>query len=174
MEFHCNHWTKFHALHLLCPFLKGKIIWTRKNTLYNQCTLQTLNFFFITELNCSFSLLNSFFCQVLNSFFLIFFSSFESWFDITSISEIAEDIVAKEREQNILHMLHQVCFHCLKYVIFFQVATFPLNIILWHIIDNYIWPQMNIFTNTTVNIYLRASLFSKCEFLTVKIYLLRN
>ncbi|KAJ6661744.1 hypothetical protein lerEdw1_013266 [Lerista edwardsae] len=34
--------------------------------------------------------------------------SFESWFDIASISEIAEDIVAKEREQNILHMLHQV------------------------------------------------------------------
>ncbi|XP_037759594.1 lymphoid-specific helicase isoform X3 [Chelonia mydas] len=34
--------------------------------------------------------------------------SFESWFDITSITEIAEDIVAKEREQNILHMLHQI------------------------------------------------------------------
>ncbi|XP_063163661.1 lymphoid-specific helicase isoform X2 [Candoia aspera] len=34
--------------------------------------------------------------------------SFESWFDITSISEIAEDIVAKEREQNVLHMLHQI------------------------------------------------------------------
>ncbi|XP_054839987.1 lymphoid-specific helicase [Eublepharis macularius] len=34
--------------------------------------------------------------------------SFESWFDITSISETAEDIVAKEREQNILHMLHQI------------------------------------------------------------------
>ncbi|XP_062989268.1 lymphoid-specific helicase [Elgaria multicarinata webbii] len=34
--------------------------------------------------------------------------SFESWFDITSISEIAEDIVANEREQNILHMLHQI------------------------------------------------------------------
>ncbi|XP_048361095.1 lymphoid-specific helicase [Sphaerodactylus townsendi] len=34
--------------------------------------------------------------------------SFESWFDITSISETAEDIVAKEREQNVLHMLHQI------------------------------------------------------------------
>ncbi|XP_066478719.1 lymphoid-specific helicase [Tiliqua scincoides] len=34
--------------------------------------------------------------------------SFESWFDIASISETAEDIVAKEREQNILHMLHQI------------------------------------------------------------------
>uniref|UniRef100_A0A7M4E321 Proliferation-associated SNF2-like protein n=1 Tax=Crocodylus porosus TaxID=8502 RepID=A0A7M4E321_CROPO len=34
--------------------------------------------------------------------------SFESWFDITSITETAEDIVAKEREQNILHMLHQI------------------------------------------------------------------
>uniref|UniRef100_A0A8D2J3L2 Proliferation-associated SNF2-like protein n=1 Tax=Varanus komodoensis TaxID=61221 RepID=A0A8D2J3L2_VARKO len=34
--------------------------------------------------------------------------SFESWFDITSISEIAADLVAKEREQNILHMLHQI------------------------------------------------------------------
>lgn len=36
------------------------------------------------------------------------FPSFESWFDIASISETAEDIIAKEREQNILHMLHQV------------------------------------------------------------------
>ncbi|KAF3827778.1 hypothetical protein GH733_001013, partial [Mirounga leonina] len=34
--------------------------------------------------------------------------SFESWFDITSLSETAEDIIAKEREQNVLHMLHQV------------------------------------------------------------------
>ncbi|OCT56718.1 hypothetical protein XELAEV_18004506mg [Xenopus laevis] len=33
--------------------------------------------------------------------------SFESWFDITGISQNAEDIVAIEREQNILHMLHQ-------------------------------------------------------------------
>uniref|UniRef100_A0A2K6GBV8 Proliferation-associated SNF2-like protein n=1 Tax=Propithecus coquereli TaxID=379532 RepID=A0A2K6GBV8_PROCO len=31
-----------------------------------------------------------------------------SWFDITSLSETAEDIIAKEREQNVLHMLHQV------------------------------------------------------------------
>ncbi|NWH73795.1 HELLS helicase, partial [Piaya cayana] len=35
-------------------------------------------------------------------------SIFESWFDITSITETAEDIIAKEREQNILHMLHQI------------------------------------------------------------------
>lgn len=34
--------------------------------------------------------------------------SFESWFDIAGISQNAEDLVAKEREQNILHMLHQV------------------------------------------------------------------
>ncbi|NXL89278.1 HELLS helicase, partial [Alectura lathami] len=34
--------------------------------------------------------------------------SFESWFDISSITETAEDLVAKEREQNILHMLHQI------------------------------------------------------------------
>ncbi|XP_041427007.1 lymphoid-specific helicase [Xenopus laevis] len=34
--------------------------------------------------------------------------SFESWFDITGISQNAEDIVAIEREQNILHMLHQI------------------------------------------------------------------
>ncbi|EHB03590.1 Lymphoid-specific helicase [Heterocephalus glaber] len=34
--------------------------------------------------------------------------SFESWFDITSLSETAEDIIAKEREQNVLHMLHQI------------------------------------------------------------------
>ncbi|XP_069835221.1 lymphoid-specific helicase isoform X2 [Dendropsophus ebraccatus] len=34
--------------------------------------------------------------------------SFESWFDITGISANAEDLVAKEREQNILHMLHQI------------------------------------------------------------------
>ncbi|XP_072883284.1 lymphoid-specific helicase isoform X1 [Hemitrygon akajei] len=34
--------------------------------------------------------------------------SFESWFDISSITENVEDIVASEREQNILHMLHQI------------------------------------------------------------------
>ncbi|KAM3913858.1 lymphoid-specific helicase [Leptodactylus fuscus] len=34
--------------------------------------------------------------------------SFESWFDIAGISQNAEDLVAKEREQNILHMLHQI------------------------------------------------------------------
>ncbi|MEE6488121.1 hypothetical protein FKM82_015135 [Ascaphus truei] len=34
--------------------------------------------------------------------------SFESWFDITGISQNAEDIVANEQEQNILHMLHQI------------------------------------------------------------------
>ncbi|XP_068111300.1 lymphoid-specific helicase [Hyperolius riggenbachi] len=34
--------------------------------------------------------------------------SFESWFDITGISQNAENIVANEREQNILHMLHQI------------------------------------------------------------------
>ncbi|XP_048406934.1 lymphoid-specific helicase isoform X2 [Stegostoma tigrinum] len=34
--------------------------------------------------------------------------SFESWFDITSITENVEDIVASEQEQNILHMLHQI------------------------------------------------------------------
>ncbi|XP_069466693.1 lymphoid-specific helicase [Ambystoma mexicanum] len=34
--------------------------------------------------------------------------SFESWFDITAISQNAEGIVASEREQNILHMLHQI------------------------------------------------------------------
>ncbi|XP_061083992.1 lymphoid-specific helicase isoform X1 [Conger conger] len=33
--------------------------------------------------------------------------SFESWFDISTISS-AENIVAKEREQNVLHMLHQI------------------------------------------------------------------
>ncbi|KAM9325006.1 lymphoid-specific helicase [Gastrophryne carolinensis] len=34
--------------------------------------------------------------------------SFESLFDITGITQNAEDIVAKEREQNVLHMLHQI------------------------------------------------------------------
>ncbi|KAG7462534.1 hypothetical protein MATL_G00185830 [Megalops atlanticus] len=34
--------------------------------------------------------------------------SFESWFDISTISSDAENIVAKEREQNVLHMLHQI------------------------------------------------------------------
>uniref|UniRef100_A0A8C2K8M8 Proliferation-associated SNF2-like protein n=1 Tax=Cyprinus carpio TaxID=7962 RepID=A0A8C2K8M8_CYPCA len=34
--------------------------------------------------------------------------SFESWFDISTITSDAENIVANEREQNILHMLHQV------------------------------------------------------------------
>ncbi|XP_064173864.1 lymphoid-specific helicase isoform X1 [Anguilla rostrata] len=34
--------------------------------------------------------------------------SFESWFDIGTFTSDAENIVAKEREQNILHMLHQI------------------------------------------------------------------
>ncbi|XP_041116415.1 lymphoid-specific helicase [Polyodon spathula] len=34
--------------------------------------------------------------------------SFESWFDITSVTTGAENIIAKEREQNVLHMLHQI------------------------------------------------------------------
>uniref|UniRef100_A0A671TCE5 Proliferation-associated SNF2-like protein n=1 Tax=Sinocyclocheilus anshuiensis TaxID=1608454 RepID=A0A671TCE5_9TELE len=34
--------------------------------------------------------------------------SFESWFDISTITSDAENIVANEHEQNILHMLHQV------------------------------------------------------------------
>lgn len=34
--------------------------------------------------------------------------SFESWFDVTSLTENAEDIVNKEREQHVLHMLHQI------------------------------------------------------------------
>ncbi|KAK1166341.1 lymphocyte-specific helicase [Acipenser oxyrinchus oxyrinchus] len=34
--------------------------------------------------------------------------SFESWFDITSVTTDAENIIAKEREQNVLHMLHQI------------------------------------------------------------------
>lgn len=38
---------------------------------------------------------------------LYLFCSFELWFDIDSISE-AENVVAAEREQNILSMLHQV------------------------------------------------------------------
>ncbi|XP_051504280.1 lymphocyte-specific helicase-like [Myxocyprinus asiaticus] len=34
--------------------------------------------------------------------------SFESWFDLSTITSDAENIVASEREQNILHMLHQI------------------------------------------------------------------
>ncbi|KAK1791623.1 hypothetical protein P4O66_013623 [Electrophorus voltai] len=34
--------------------------------------------------------------------------SFESWFDISTISSGADTIVANEREKNILHMLHQI------------------------------------------------------------------
>ncbi|XP_030628261.1 lymphoid-specific helicase [Chanos chanos] len=34
--------------------------------------------------------------------------SFESWFDISTITSDAENIVANEREKNILHMLHQI------------------------------------------------------------------
>ncbi|XP_018621661.1 lymphoid-specific helicase [Scleropages formosus] len=34
--------------------------------------------------------------------------SFESWFDISTISSDVENIVTNEREQNILHMLHQI------------------------------------------------------------------
>lgn len=50
-------------------------------------------------------------------FLLLCFCSFESWFDITSITETAEDIIAKEKEQNILHMLHQV-FTFILYIVF--------------------------------------------------------
>lgn len=44
-----------------------------------------------------------------SALFLFFLSlcSFEMWFDIDSLSE-AENVVAAEREQNILSMLHQV------------------------------------------------------------------
>uniref|UniRef100_A0A8C8IAE8 Proliferation-associated SNF2-like protein n=1 Tax=Oncorhynchus tshawytscha TaxID=74940 RepID=A0A8C8IAE8_ONCTS len=34
--------------------------------------------------------------------------SFESWFDIDTIGSNAKQVVANEREQNILHMLHQI------------------------------------------------------------------
>nr|XP_055026877.1 lymphoid-specific helicase [Misgurnus anguillicaudatus] len=34
--------------------------------------------------------------------------SFESWFDISTITSDTENIVAIEREQNVLHMLHQI------------------------------------------------------------------
>uniref|UniRef100_A0A4W5RDF4 Proliferation-associated SNF2-like protein n=1 Tax=Hucho hucho TaxID=62062 RepID=A0A4W5RDF4_9TELE len=34
--------------------------------------------------------------------------SFESWFDIDTIGSDAKNVVANEREQNILHMLHQI------------------------------------------------------------------
>ncbi|XP_078268874.1 lymphoid-specific helicase [Rhinoraja longicauda] len=34
--------------------------------------------------------------------------SFESWFDISSITENVEDIVASEQEKSVLHMLHQI------------------------------------------------------------------
>uniref|UniRef100_A0A8C6YNZ3 Proliferation-associated SNF2-like protein n=1 Tax=Nothoprocta perdicaria TaxID=30464 RepID=A0A8C6YNZ3_NOTPE len=54
--------------------------------------------------------------------------SFESWFDITSITETAEDIIAKEREQNILHMLHQV-FPC----------SLSMALIYEFILKNEIW-----------------------------------
>uniref|UniRef100_A0A4W3K1U7 Proliferation-associated SNF2-like protein n=1 Tax=Callorhinchus milii TaxID=7868 RepID=A0A4W3K1U7_CALMI len=51
--------------------------------------------------------------------------SFESWFDIGSITENAEDIVASEREQNVLHMLHQVIVHPLLSQLIFlhQILT---------------------------------------------------
>lgn len=80
---------------------------------------------------------------------MLCFYSFESWFDITSITETAEDIIAKEREQNILHMLHQVLiypsfciFHdlvvtltisvvkCVK--ILFVMLNSGLRFLLWH------------------------------------------
>lgn len=55
------------------------------------------------------------------------FYSFESWFDITSITETAEDIIANEREQNILHMLHQVFTF---FVLFFHGLFLTLTIIM--------------------------------------------
>lgn len=66
--------------------------------------------------------------EVSYSFFFLCFCSFESWFDITSITETAEDIIAKEREQNILHMLHQVLSYSLCW--FFRGLFLTLTIIM--------------------------------------------
>lgn len=49
--------------------------------------------------------------QTLLMFGNIFLLSFESWFDISTITSDAENIMANEREQKILHMLHQVSSH---------------------------------------------------------------
>lgn len=57
-------------------------------------------------------------------FFLACFYSFESWFDITSITETAEDIIAKEKEQNILHMLHQV----FTFILYIGFLCYILNV----------------------------------------------
>lgn len=59
---------------------------------------------------------------------MLCFYSFESWFDITSITETAEDIIAKEREQNILHMLHQVFTYSL--CCFFHGLFLTLTIVM--------------------------------------------
>ena len=50
------------------------------------------------------------FCLVKKSVIALhlYLYSFESWFDIDTIGSDAKNVVANEREQNILHMLHQV------------------------------------------------------------------
>uniref|UniRef100_A0A3Q4AZA8 Proliferation-associated SNF2-like protein n=1 Tax=Mola mola TaxID=94237 RepID=A0A3Q4AZA8_MOLML len=48
--------------------------------------------------------------------------SFESWFDIDSLGE-AENVVAAEREQNILSMLHQVITSSLDWLLFRRLKS---------------------------------------------------
>lgn len=69
-------------------------------------------------------------------FFFLCFYSFESWFDITSITETAEDIIAKEREQNILHMLHQVFSYSLCWFFMVYFWHWPL---LWSVSKSCLW-----------------------------------
>lgn len=58
--------------------------------------------------------------------------SFESWFDISTITSDTENIVAIEREQNVLHMLHQVS-------VVYHLPVFKFNISIGNIFDLFIW-----------------------------------
>ncbi|XP_049989534.1 lymphocyte-specific helicase, partial [Alexandromys fortis] len=93
--------------------------------------------------------------------------SFESWFDITSLSETAEDIIAKEREQNVLHMLHQILtpflLRRLKSDVALEVPP-KREVVVYAPLSN----KQEIFYKAIVNRTI-ANMFGSCEKETIEL-----
>ncbi|OBS80399.1 hypothetical protein A6R68_21395 [Neotoma lepida] len=93
--------------------------------------------------------------------------SFESWFDITSLSETAEDIIAKEREQNVLHMLHQILtpflLRRLKSDVALEVPP-KREVVVYAPLSN----KQEIFYTAIVNRTI-ANMFGSCEKETIEL-----
>nr|XP_042119060.1 lymphoid-specific helicase isoform X1 [Peromyscus maniculatus bairdii] len=93
--------------------------------------------------------------------------SFESWFDITSLSETAEDIIAKEREQNVLHMLHQILtpflLRRLKSDVALEVPP-KREVVVYAPLSN----KQEIFYTAIVNCTI-ANMFGTCEKETIEL-----